>query len=162
MQEDCTHSETKKYCCVTDPCQQDDIFWAELPKCSVGRLCTWEDGGEAVSCLGFGSVVCQSCISSPGQFVPFLQRTFMLLQSFYPQQSLAQAVPLLPHPLNKKEVAHPTAYMLLTRKSCHSSLAIYLSPGRTRSGFSCHRPHRQHTPALLSFSKYSVPKLSEI
>lgn len=38
VQEDCTQSESKKYCCVTGPCQQDDILWAELPTRSVGRL----------------------------------------------------------------------------------------------------------------------------
>lgn len=68
MQEDCAQSESKKYCYVTGPCQQDDIFWAELPTCWP-----WEDGRGRKSSLAFAPVVSQPCISSPGQLVPFLQ-----------------------------------------------------------------------------------------
>lgn len=153
-------SESRKYCCVTGPCQQDDTFWAELPTCSVGRLTMrgWKRGRK--SSLAFASVVSQPCISSPGQPVPFLQGAFVCSHSFHPQQSLAQAVPLLLHLLNKK-VEHPSAYMLLGRKSCHSPPAPYLSPGRAWSVFSSLHPQKQHTPALLPFTKYSLPQRSE-
>lgn len=74
----------------------------------------WKRGRK--SSLALAPVVSQPCMSSPGQLVPFLQGAFVCSCSFYPQQSLAQAVPLLLHLLNKK-VAHPTGYMLLGRKS---------------------------------------------
>lgn len=85
----------------------------------------------------------------------------MCSHSFHPQQSLAQAVPLLLHLLNRKKVAHPTGYTLLARKSCYSSPVPHLSPGRVWSVSSSLHPQKQQTPALLSFSKYSLPKRSE-
>lgn len=108
-----------------------------------------------------------SCSQSALHFFPwaacslFAGREPLCSYSFHPQQSLAQAVPLLLHLLKRKKVAYPSGYMLLGRKGCHSSPAPYLSPGRAWSIFSSLQPQKQCTEALLPFSKYSLQKRSE-